>query len=288
MRTIMDVPREPPGPAASEVGGSLEWAALLAGLIACGVPLATGIATGWPAGRLIAYSTLTLLYLLLTQIHKVPLGIAQWLCRRLPTYLIVMGIVGCVLQSISGDPFVQPIVFTVPLVHAALVYAGRPSALVGAFYLLLMTLGLIFAGQHDLAAVLFPVASYGALMAFMYTFVRLSVAQAAARRQADALAGDLARQRDYLQRLVEVTATLTRDLDLLPVLELVAAEGRALAHAGQARIWLRDTSPGEDNGEALRLAAVVPPQARIAAPENGAPPPVGVVPGSTLRLPLIS
>ncbi|HJZ49858.1 MAG TPA: GAF domain-containing sensor histidine kinase, partial [Roseiflexaceae bacterium] len=126
------------------------------------------------------------------------------------------------------------------------------------FFLGLMNLGIWLSGQTEPVAFLFPTFGYGTFMAFTYAFVRLSIQQAGARREADRLAADLARQRDYMARLVEITATLTRDLDLATVLEQVAAEGRALAHAAQAHVWLRDEA-GDGEREQLRLAAVVPP-----------------------------
>jgi signal transduction histidine kinase len=84
----------------------------------------------------------------------------------------------------------------------------------------------------------------------------MAVEQGLARQRADRLAADLARQRDYLARLAEVTATLTRDLDLATVLEQVATAGQSLAYAKQVRIWLR--SPVSKNS-AVRLAAAAPP-----------------------------
>jgi signal transduction histidine kinase len=54
--------------------------------------------------------------------------------------------------------------------------------------------------------------------------------------------------------LAEITASLTRDLDLATVLEQAAAEGRALAHAVKACVWLRK----DDGGQAVVLAAAVP------------------------------
>jgi signal transduction histidine kinase len=86
-----------------------------------------------------------------------------------------------------------------------------------------------------------------------------SGARAPARRRADALAADLERERDYLARLSQITATLTRDLDLPNVLEQVAATGRMFAHADQARVWLREDAQNGD-GAQVQLATAVPPQ----------------------------
>ncbi|CAA9269172.1 MAG: hypothetical protein AVDCRST_MAG26-2727 [uncultured Chloroflexia bacterium] len=261
--------------------------ALLAAVVACGVPLAQGLITGWPAGRLIAYSLLALVYVALTQIHLLPLRVAQRLCAHTSIYLTVMGLLGFVLQSISGDPFVQPIVFTIPFVHAAIAYDARRTAVVGGVYLLLLVLGLWASGPEGAAQILFPLASYGALLVFMYSFTRMAMAQAAARERADGLAADLARQRDYLQRLVGITAALTQDLELQPVLEQVAAAGQTLARAGQARVWLRDEGP-DGGSDGLRLAAAVP--ALVQGTPAPAYPPSDVEAtggnGTTLVLPL--
>jgi signal transduction histidine kinase len=96
-------------------------------------------------------------------------------------------------------------------------------------------------------------------MFLTYVITRLSVEQTRARRRADGLAADLERQRDYLARLSQITATLTHDLDLANVLEQVAATGQAFAHAEQARVWLREEAEGGD-GAQVRLAAAAPPQ----------------------------
>jgi hypothetical protein len=105
-----------------------------------------------------------------------------------------------------------------------------------------------------------PLIGYATLMALILSFIWLLAGQAAARRRADQLATDLARQRDYLARLVELTATLTRDLDLHAVLAQVAAAGQSLARAEQARVWLADgAGPTEpDEAGSLRLVAAIP------------------------------
>jgi signal transduction histidine kinase len=270
------------GPPEFEVGGALLWSALLAGVVACCVSLTNGLFSGWDRPRTISYAALALFFLLLTQPHKIPGRIGRWLCWNVPVYLAVMGLVGFALQSLSGDPFVQPIVFTIPLVHAALNYSARRTTLIGAGYLLLLGLGQWLNGQRGFESIVFPAASYGALMVFMYNFVRLSVAQAEARRHTNQLAADLAEQRDYLQRLAEATATLTRNLDLDAVLEYVTIEGRALARAGRAAVWLIEPGAGSP-----RLAASVPPRDGAQTwPTVREAPRTNVVQGGTLVLPL--
>ncbi len=126
--------------------------------------------------------------------------------------------------------------FINPLIYAALAYPPGRVALVALWLLGLMNLGVWLGGQDHAVAYLFPTFGYCTFMAFTFAFVRLSRQQAAARRRADRLAGDLARQRDYLSQLVAITATLTRDLDLATVLSQVAAAGRALGHAAASQV----------------------------------------------------
>ena len=268
----------------------LHLAALVAAIVACGVPLAQGLTTGWTPGRQLIYSLLALVFIVLTQIHLVPLHSARLLCERTGAYLTAMGMLGFLLHVVSGDPTVQPIVFTIPLVHAALAYGAGRSAAVGTIYLLLLVLSLLPRYiTSSPQTVLFSVASYGALMVFMYSFTRMAVAQSEARARADHLAAELAQQRDYLQRLVEITATLTSDLDLEPVLEQVAAAGRSLARAGQARVWLRESEQAQTAAPPLRLAAAVPHT--VAGDEDRAPElpdESATADGSRLVLPLVS
>lgn len=237
----------------------VDGSGLLAALLACSLPLIMGIAAGWTLPRVAAYSGLALLYLLLIHAQSRRLSFLRWLCDRMGLYLACIGLICLGLISLSGDSFVQPVIFTVPFVFAAIHYRALAAAGVGIIYLGLLTLGLWVSGERTLAGLLFPAALYGALMVFMYAFTFMALEQATARQQANALADDLARQRDYLARLAEINANLTRNLDLGTVLEQVAAAGRTLAQAQQARVWLRETAP--DNGAALmRQAAAVPPQ----------------------------
>jgi hypothetical protein len=187
-------------------------------------------------------------------------SLAYWMWRHLWAFLLAIGLVCLGIQSLVGESFLQPVVFLVPLIYAALAYPPGRVAAVGLFFLGLMNIGIWLGGQADAIAFLFPTFGYGTFMIFTYAFVQLSIQQASARREADRLAADLARQRDYLARLIEITATLTRDLDLATVLEQVAAEGRSLAHAAQVRVWLLDDD-GDQAGGTVRLAAAVPPSA---------------------------
>ncbi|MBV9791915.1 MAG: GAF domain-containing sensor histidine kinase, partial [Chloroflexi bacterium] len=189
-----------------------------------------------------------------SQMPRLKLPGIHWLCERTWAYLLLMGVICLLLQALSADPFTQPIVFTVPVVYAALEYPPLRTLGVCLLYLGLMILGLWLGGVRAPEALTLPLLGYGMSMVLIYAFTRLALEQSAARRRTDALAAALAQERDYLARLVEVTATLTRDLDLVAVLEQVAAAGRSLAQAGQARIWLRNV----DDDQSLQLAAVVP------------------------------
>jgi signal transduction histidine kinase len=245
----------------AEIGQPVMWTGLLASGLPSGLLLIVGLTKGIPLASIALYGAAVLLYLGLLLLIDIPSPIARWLWRHLWVFLLAIGLVALVIQAIAGEAFLQPIIFLVPLVYAALAYPAGRVAAVGLFYLGLMNLGIWLSSVHDASAFLFPTFGYGTFMVLTYAFTRLSIDQAAARREADRLAADLAHQRDYLARLAEITATLTRDLELSTVLAQVAAEGQALAHAAQARVWL-----GADDGAAgeVRLAAAVPDQASAA------------------------
>lgn len=237
--------------------GVLAFSGLIAALVGCGVPLLTGVVSGWTPLRLLSYSALALLFVVGTTLHNLVERPVPVLVDPHWTHLLIMGLVALALQTLSGDPFIQPLIFTVLLVEAALCYPAGRTALVGGWLLGLTALGLWLSGQRSPAALLLPIAAYGALMVCLYAFTRMALDQATARARADALALDLARERDYLARLVESTATLTRELDVAAVLEQVARAGRTLAGAAQARVWLHETDEAHAATE-LRLAAAVP------------------------------
>ena len=241
--------------------GVLLWVGLLTGIVGCGVPFVLGLVAGWPVEYVLGYGVLAALYLPLTQIPSVSLPIVGALGNHLWLYVLIMGGLGWGLQTLSGDPFLQPLVFQVPFVFASLRYGAMRTAAVAALYLGLMLVGLWMGGQRAVEAFVFPLIGYSSAMALIYAFTSMAAEQAVARRRADALAADVARQRDYLARLVHVTASLTRDLDLETVLEHVAAEGRVLAHAALARVWLRADETEAGEMPPLRVAAAVPPHA---------------------------
>jgi signal transduction histidine kinase len=201
-------PASQPAIPADEVGRDLSAAALGAWLVGCGVPLAQGIVEGWPAWRLGAYVALALAALVLFVAYQLPEPFCRLLTGSTPVYLALHALVGLGLQATSGDPFVQPIVFCVPLVHASLAYPAGRTAAIGALYLGTTALGLWLAGQREPQAFFFPVAAYGALMLLLDSFVRSSVRQAEARARADALAAELGHERDRLAKLAAENARL--------------------------------------------------------------------------------
>jgi signal transduction histidine kinase len=248
----------PPDVEHAEVGRLVMWAGLLATALPCALLLATALTRGFTVAEALVYASLVLVYLALLLLIDVPSMAARWLWQHLWLYLLGLGLVAFLIQSRVNESFLQPIIFLVPIVYAALAYSAPQFLGVALLALGLMNLGIWISGVRELPAFLFPTFGYGTFMGFTYAFTRLSVEQAAARREADRLAADLARERDYLARLVEIAATLTRDLDLTTVLAQVAADGRTLARAEQAQVWLREEN--DDELEEVRLAATVPPQ----------------------------
>jgi signal transduction histidine kinase len=247
---------QPPALERAELGRMVMWAGLLASALPCGLLLLIALWSGEFIKNVGTYAALVALYITLLLLINVQSRGATWIWRHLWVFLLVMSFVCLAIQAQVAESFLQPIIFLIPPIYAAFVYPGIRVALFGIWLILLMNIGIWLGGQHGPVALLFPTFGYGTFMVFTYAFVQLSVQQTAARREADRLASDLALQRDYLTRLVAITATLTRDLDLATVLEQVAAAGRSLAHTTTARVWLRDERDGDD--ATLQLAAVVP------------------------------
>jgi len=247
---------QPPALERAEVGRMVMWAGLLASALPCGLLLLIALWSGEFIKNTGAYAALVALYIVLLLLINIRSPSAIWIWRHLWLFLLLMSFVCLAIQVQVTESFLQPIIFLIPPIYAAFVYPGIRVALFGIWLIGLMNIGIWLGGQHDPVALLFPTFGYGTFMVFTYAFVQLSVQQTAARREADRLAADLALQRDYLTRLVEITATLTRDLELATVLEQVAAAGRSLAHTATARVWLRDERDGDD--ATLQLAAAVP------------------------------
>lgn len=283
-RLSTHIPSKSPPPifAAMDQSPAVMWSAIIAIIVGCGIPLLEGIINNWSSVRLISYSVLTILYLLMMQGWR-PLPIIQaWCDNSYWSYAMAIGLIGFGLQTISGNYFVQLIVFAIPIVHTATRYTPRQTAMIALLYLGLMQLGLWLSGWRDLPALTIPLIALGSLMVFMYAFTRVSIDQAEARQQADTLANDLARERDYLRRLVDVTAALTSDIDLTSVLSKIAAEGRILAQASIARVWLHEEDGEHQESPSLHLAATIS--------QNGAFPTEAPLPATdtTLHLQLIA
>jgi signal transduction histidine kinase len=187
----------------------LDSSALIAGVLACALPLLAGLIAGWSVQRIGGYLVLAILYLVLVQQNLSPsTRIGHWFCAHQPVYLTVIGLITTALLALSGDYLLQPIAFTIPFVQGLLALGQRSGPIVGGAYLSLMGLGLWLGGQRSALGIAFPLAVYGALMVFMAAFVRLAQDQQAARHKADELAAALAHERDTLAALAAENARL--------------------------------------------------------------------------------
>ncbi len=188
----------------SGLGKLLNGSGVVAGLLSCLLPLIVGIGSGWGFGRTAAYTALAILFLVLTGVYLLSADAADWLSRRISAYLLTVGIILTGLQSISGDPTIQPIGFTVPFVIALLCLSPRRAIFTGLFYLGLAILGLWLSGLRTPSVFLLPTTIYGAIMFFMYAIIRIALEQDSARRTAARLAAQNAR----LAREAQLSATL--------------------------------------------------------------------------------
>lgn len=243
--------RTKPTPAELEGRSGLLVSALLAIIVSCGAGLLTILENDGSATRIGVYLGFSLAFLVLSQLPGSKWQFACWLVELLWPFLLLMGGLALLLQIISGDPFLQPIVFTVPFVFAALNYGSAQTFAVGALYIGLMVLGLLLGGERNPEAIVYPAAAYGSCMGLMAAFTQLGKRQTAARLRADELAATLEHERDQLARLAQITATLGSDVDLNAVVQQVARDGRELAGAASAQVWL------VDNG-VPRLVAAIP------------------------------
>jgi signal transduction histidine kinase len=187
----------------------LDRSALIAGGIACLLPLLSGASSGWSASRIVSYIGISLIYVVLLQQQLyAQTRLGRWLCTHQRSYLVLSGILATALLALSGDYLIQPIVFTIPFVQGLLGSSKGNGLGLGGSYLSLMALGLWLSGQRTISGIGAPVAVYGALMVFMAAFVRLAQEQQAARQQADELAATLAQERDMLAALAAENAQL--------------------------------------------------------------------------------
>jgi len=190
---------------------SIRRSGWIAGSLACIIPLFQGIQSGWPMERVLVYTLLTLLYLGLYAICVETFWLKRFNINWMHSgqrmlYFALAGAVCVALLAVGGDALLQPTVFTVPFVQAFLILDVKSAERIGIAYWLLILLGLWLGGNAERIMFIAPI--YGALMFFMYAFVRLSMNELEARRRADALMLDLARQRDEAAALAEENARL--------------------------------------------------------------------------------
>ncbi len=190
----------------AEVGDGLLWVGMLAVVGACGTVLVQGVGAGWSVSRITLYVVLALVLVALLLFQNTRWRIVQ--LEQAWVYLLIVGLVCFALHVVSGDPFVQPIVFTVPLVSAVLCYSPRRAMLVGLVYLVLITSGLWLGGVRDLQTLAGSLGTYSFIMLTLGVFTYQAVRQATARRQVAELAATLERERDHLARLVAENARL--------------------------------------------------------------------------------
>lgn len=178
---------------ATGLGRMLNGSGLLAALLSCLLPLAIGIAGGWDFWRSVAYTTLAIIFSILAGSYLLSSEVVEWVSRRMAGYLLVSGLAVAGLQAVSGDPYIQPIGFTVPFVIATLSLPPRRAIATGLFYLGLMVAGLWLSGAQSLMRLALPFAAYGAILFFMFVIIRIALEQDRARRNAARLAEENAR-----------------------------------------------------------------------------------------------
>jgi hypothetical protein len=131
-----------PDDADIEIGQSVMWTGLLASGLTSGLLLIVALAKGVPLASIALYAAAVLLYLGLLVLIDIPSPIARWLWRHMWVFLLAIGLVALAIQAMAGEAFLQPIIFLVPLIYAALAYPAARVAAVGLFYLGLMNLGI--------------------------------------------------------------------------------------------------------------------------------------------------
>jgi signal transduction histidine kinase len=211
--------------------GSVLYSGFVASLFATVLPLLVGLSTTWSEQQVVYYVIMASVTLSLTWLSLAATSTWQRSLNYLWLYLLLMAVLGMLLMAISGDPYFQPIIFTVPLVQATMAYTPRRVAAVGALYLGALVLGRVLSGTAYVESILYPLAVYGALFFFMYAFTRLFVEQSLARQHADHLAQTLAHERDELARLAAENAELAEQ----------AAQTATLAERNRLARELHDT-----------------------------------------------
>jgi signal transduction histidine kinase len=178
----------------------------VAAIISCTVPFSLAL----PPAQMLGYLFCALLYLGLIGQAMNDLDICSaddvtqtW---RIPARFVLLGLLCTGLLLFCDNLTLQPMAFSVPFVQAVLLQNQRLVLWVAALYTFLMLLGLWMAGAAE--QVLPITAVYAMLFLFLYAFVHLGNSQGQARRRADALAADLALQRDAAAALAAENARL--------------------------------------------------------------------------------
>lgn len=202
----------PQPPAPPDRGGRLaDASAVVAAVLATALPLLGGLGAGWPPWRLALYLALACAYLASIWLYGASPAARGWLCERPAVSYGGAGLLAAALVATSGDAVIQPIALTVPFVSALIALGPRRAAWVGAAYMGLLAAAIWLGGERSLAGMAYPVGVYSALLVFMAGFVGLAQEQAAARERADALAAELAAERDAMAALAAENARLAAE-----------------------------------------------------------------------------
>ena len=217
------------------------WAAVIAIAISCGLPFVENGAAWTPLEQAL-YVIATLSYGILQAAPASWHPLLARLRQRLPAFLVLSAVLALTLQRISGDGFVQPIVFDIPMLHAATMLSGRRLVRLSTGFIGIMAFGLWLAAPAGYPAgiLIGVIIRHAALMSFIVASGYLTAQEMRARIHAHHLATVLAAERDYLQHLMQMTSTLSHEIDLVKVLSLVAWTGRTIAHAASVRIWMQE------------------------------------------------
>jgi len=158
-------------------GGVLNVSGAVTLLLGTALPLGSGVVGGWPASRALAYAAVALPLVIILVGYLSSQRLSCWLEERIAPFLGLCGLAATALLVIGGDPYVQPIVFTVPFVIAVLALPPARAVGVGALYTLLIGVGLWLGGERDVLALLAAAGAYGAAMLFMFAMVRVALEQ---------------------------------------------------------------------------------------------------------------
>lgn len=170
----------------------INWSGVMAVLIGVVLPLLSGIVGGWDFWRTVSYTAAGLLYLGLVLSYLLSPAAAGRLYHVIHPYLFLCGVAAFGLTIISAEPYLQPLVFTVPFVFGVLATSPRMAALIGGSYVAAIGLALLIAGLPP-QTIMITVAVYAPIFLFMFGMIRLAVDQANAHREAARLAAENAR-----------------------------------------------------------------------------------------------